>query len=171
MSKIKLRALEPKDIDFLYEIENDWDLWHLSHTQQVFSARILQDYIANADRDIYEVRQFRFAIEIIENQSLIGFIDLFDFDPKNKRAGVGIVILRKYRAKSYGKAALQQLIHYAFKVLYLHQLYANIAVDNLPSIRLFESFGFERTCFKKDWLYNGKDYSDELLFQLINTSE
>ena len=167
MSKIKLRALEPTDIDFLFEIENDRDLWHLSHTQQPFSGRLLQDYIANADRDIYEAKQFRFAIEVVDNQKLIGFIDLFDFDSKNKRAGVGIVIHRQYRNQSYGKEALQQLIRYAFDVLYLHQLYANIAVDNLPSIRLFEAFGFEQTGNKKDWLFDGTAYKDELLFQLI----
>jgi len=170
MSKVKIRALEPKDIDFLFEIENDWDMWHLSHTQQPFSARLLQDYIANADRDIYEAKQFRFGIEVIENQRLVGFIDLFDFDPKNKRAGVGIVIQQKYRHQSYGKAALQLVIDYAFNILYLHQLYANIADDNLPSIRLFESFGFERTGIKKDWLFDGKNFKDELLYQLINKS-
>ena len=168
MAEVKIRALEPKDIDFLFEIENDWDMWHLSHTQQPFSARLLQDYIANADRDIYEAKQFRFGIELNDNQQLIGFVDLFDFDPKNKRAGVGIVIHQKYRSKSHGKAALQLVIDYAFKILYLHQLYANIAVDNLQSIRLFESFGFERTGIKKDWLFDGKDYKDELLYQLIN---
>ena len=167
MSEVKIRALEPKDIDFLFEIENDRDMWHLSHTQQPFSARLLQDYIANADRDIYDAKQFRFGIEIIENKQLIGFIDLFDFDPKNKRAGVGIVIHQKYQNKSYGKTALKLVIDYAFKILYLHQLYANIAVDNLPSIRLFETFGFERTGIKKDWLFDGKDYKDELLYQLI----
>ncbi len=166
MSKIKLRALEPKDLDFLYEIENDTDLWHVSQTHQPFSAHLLQQYIAKADQDIYSARQFRFAIET-GNGTLAGFIDLFDFDPKNKRAGIGIVIHNKYRKKGYAKAALKQVIAYGFKILYLHQLYANIAVNNLPSVQLFETAGFQLAGIKKDWLFDGDNYTDEALYQLI----
>jgi len=167
MSAILLRALEPKDIDFLFELENDQDLWHLSQTQQPFSAHLLRDYIAHADRDIYEAKQFRFAIELSDKQRVVGFIDLFDFDPKNKRAGIGIIIHRKYQGFGFAKAALKLVMDYAFKILYLHQLYANIAMDNLPSIQLFESVGFELTGNKKDWLFDGDTFKDELLYQLI----
>ncbi len=169
MSVILLRALEPKDIDFLFELENDQDLWHLSQTQQPFSAHLLQNYIANADRDIYEAKQFRFAIELSDKQQVAGFIDLFDFDPKNKRAGIGIIIHRKYQGFGFGSAALKLVMDYAFKILYLHQLYANIAIDNLPSIQLFESAGFELAGHKKDWLFDGETYKDELLYQLIKS--
>ncbi len=167
MPDIKLRALEPEDIGFLDEIENDWDLWYLGQTQQPFSSRVLRNYIINADRDIYEAKQFRFAIEIVENQKLIGFVDLYDFDPKNRRAGVGIIIHDRYRGRSYGKETLKQLVRYAFEVLYLHQLYAEIMADNPASIRLFESLGFEKTGTLKQWYFNGLDYKDGLFYQLI----
>ena len=165
--KVRLRALEPGDLDFLYELENDRDLWHLSHTQQPFSKDLLREYIAQADKDIYEVKQFRFAIELIDNQKLIGFIDLFDFDPKNRRAGVGIVIHQRYRQQGLGHEALQLLIDYARNILFLHQLYANISADNLSSIQLFEKNGFRLIGNKKEWNFNGKTYTDELMYQLI----
>jgi len=168
MTKIRLRALEPKDIDFLYDIENDRDLWHLSHTQQPFSAHLLQHYIDQANQDIYAAKQFRFAIEVVDNKQLIGFIDLFDFSPKNKRAGIGIVIHKNYRHKAYGKAALKSVIDYAFNILYLHQVYANISVDNLTSQQLFESMGFVLSGVKKEWNFDGRQYVDEKLYQLIS---
>ncbi len=171
MSKIRLRALEPGDLDFLSRIENDKSLWHLSHTQQPFSKQLLAQYIQEADRDIYEAKQFRFAIEAAENQALIGFIDLFDFDPKNRRAGVGIILDEQYRKQGYGYAALTAVIDYAFKILFLHQLYANISIDNPASIRLFEECGFIKTGCKKDWNFNGNEYVDELLYQLLNNNQ
>jgi len=164
---IRLRALEPQDLEFLYEIENDTDLWHLSHTQQPFSRDLLREYIAQADKDIYEVKQFRFGIELIDNQKLIGFIDLFDFDPKNRRAGVGILIHRAYRQQGLGNTALKLLIDYAQNILFLHQLYANISADNLTSIRLFEKNAFRLIGNKKEWNFDGNNYSDELMYQLI----
>jgi len=165
--KIRLRALEPRDLDFLYEIENDRDLWHLSHTQQPFSKDLLRQYIAQADKDIYEVKQFRFGIELIDNQKLIGFIDLFDFDPKNRRAGVGILIHHTYRQQGLGDVALKLLIDYTQNILFLHQLYANISADNLTSIQLFEKNGFRLIGTKKEWNFDGKTYTDELMYQLI----
>jgi diamine N-acetyltransferase len=60
----------------------------------------------------------------------LGLIDLFDFDPKNNRAGVGIVIQNKdNRSQNIGSEALQLLIEYAFYNLNLHQLYANIGTE------------------------------------------
>lgn len=168
-SIVRLRALEPGDIDFLYQLENDMDLWYLSHQQQPMSRMLLMKYIQEADKSIYEVGQFRLAIEKTKGGELLGFIDLFDFDPKNKRAGIGIIIKNsEQRNRGYGKAALQQLIKYCFRVLHLHQIYANIAVDNPASIRLFESLGFERSGLKKEWNFDGENYQDEYFYQLIN---
>jgi len=168
MDLIQLRALEPSDIDFLYQVENDRDLWHLSHTQQPFSRKLLEQFIRESDRNIYEARQLRLAIELTEPKTLIGFIDLFDFDPKNRRAGVGIVIHKDYQNQSYGSQALKTLIEFAFNVLFLHQLYANISVDNLSSIQLFEKHGFQLIGVKKEWNFNGADYTDEAMYQLIS---
>lgn len=166
--KIKLRALEPQDLDFLYQIENDTNLWEVSTTQTPYSKFVLKQYLDNAHRDIYEVKQLRLVIADLESRA-IGLIDLFDFDPKNKRAGVGIVISsEENRQKGYASEALKLLCRYAFTHLQLHQLYANIGEDNEKSIRLFEKSGFVKSGTKKDWnFYNGK-FQDEHLYQFIN---
>ncbi len=167
--RIKIRALEPTDLEFLYELENDSDLWYLGNQHQPMSRYLLMKYIQEADKDIYEAGQFRFAIEKTDTNELLGLIDLFDFDPKNKRAGVGIIIKNtNNRKQGFGKEALKELINYGFNILHLHQLYANISKDNLISISLFESLGFEKTGCKKDWNFNGKDFDDVLFYQLIN---
>jgi diamine N-acetyltransferase len=105
-----------------------------------------------------------------ESNIAIGLIDLFDFDPKNKRAGIGIVIQKEVdRSNGFGKEALDLLINYSFKQLQLHQLFANIGADNVPSLNLFTTFGFEKIGVKKDWNYSNNAFQDELLFQLINS--
>jgi diamine N-acetyltransferase len=109
------------------------------------------------------------AICIKNSRIPIGLIDLFDFDPKNNRAGIGIVIQNETdRSKGFGKEALGLLIDYSFKQLQLHQLFANIAVDNVSSLNLFATFEFEKIGVKKDWVYSNNSYQDEILFQLIN---
>jgi len=109
-------------------------------------------------------------LAICKNDSAdaIGLIDLFDFDPKNKRAGVGIIIQDENdRHSGYGKEALGLVIGYAFNQLQLHQLYANISTENSASLTLFTTFGFEKIGVKKDWNFTRNRFHDEALFQLI----
>jgi diamine N-acetyltransferase len=164
-----LRALEPEDLDFLYHIENDEMIWEISNTQTPYSKFLIRQYLENAQQDIYEAKQLRLAICLHHTNQAIGLIDLFDFDIKNKRAGIGIIIQEPTnRHNGFGKEALGLLIHYAFKQLQLHQLFANIAVHNEASLKLFATFGFQKIGIKKDWIYSNGNYTDEAVFQLIN---
>ncbi|SDB43883.1 diamine N-acetyltransferase [Flavobacteriaceae bacterium MAR_2010_188] len=165
--QIYLRALEPEDLDFVHEVENDESLWHLSNTQSPFSRFIIKEYISNAHRDIYEMKQLRLVI-CDKEDSAIGMIDVFECDFKNQRAGIGILIKDSVnRKKGYGKEALSLLTNYCFSRLNLHQLYCNIYEDNLASISLFKSVGFREVGLKKDWSYYEGKFRNEYLFQLI----
>jgi diamine N-acetyltransferase len=107
-------------------------------------------------------------IDHIEDKAAIGTIDIFDFDPFHKRAGIGILIENEaYRRKGYGSMALKCLIDYCFKTLQLHQLYCNILSNNCESMELFKKQGFVECGIKKDWIKSSDGYIDEHLFQLI----
>ena len=137
-----LRALEPNDLEFIYAIENDESVWEISHTQTPYSRFLVRQYLENANQDIYEAKQLRLAICENDDENAIGLIDLFDFDPKNNRAGIGILIKNNNdRNQGIGTEALGLLINYAFYNLNLNQLYANIDTQNIGSLKLFTNFG------------------------------
>ncbi len=164
---IYLRAIEPEDLDFLFSIENNEEFWEVSHTQKPFSRFLLKQYLENSHLDIYEIKQLRLIIENTAKKS-VGMIDLFDFNPQHKRAGIGILITPEEQGNHYAYEALEILKKYAFSVLNLHQLYANICEDNLKSISLFRKCGFVQSGIKKDWILSNNEYKNELLFQLIH---
>ena len=165
---IYLRALEPEDLEFIYNIENDESIWEISHTQTPYSRFLIKQYLENAHQDIYEAKQLRLVICEKETQNTLGFIDLFDFDPKNLRTGIGILLQNpESRQKGFGSEALELVIAYAFTHLQLHQLYANISTENEVSLALFAKFGFETIGIKKQWNKVGNSYKDEWLVQLI----
>jgi len=167
-TNIYLRALEPEDLEFVYAIENNELVWEVSNTETPYSRFLIRQYLENAHQDIYEAKQLRLAICLNNSQEAIGLIDLFDFDPKNNRAGVGILINdAQNRNKGIGSEALALIVDYSFEQLQLHQLYANIGTDNEISIQLFTKFGFQKIGIKKDWIKVNNRYKDELLFQLI----
>ena len=167
--EISLRALEPEDLELLYLWENDTGIWHLSNTLVPLSKYVLKKYLENALLDIYELKQLRLIIQHNKSGHGIGAIDLFDFDPFHRRAGIGILIAAKEeRRKGYAKEALETLMNYCFQVLQLHQLYCHIASTNKESLGLFQGAGFQLVGEKKEWLFNGKGYDSEWLLQYIN---
>ena len=167
--EIKLRALEPEDLELLYEWENNDSYWVISNTVSPFSKYTLKRYIENSHKNIYETCQLRLMIEHIDDKVAFGTIDIFDFDPFHKRAGLGILIANEaYRQKGYASMALTCLIEYCFKTLQLHQLFCNILSNNIESIDLFKKLGFVRCGVKKDWIKTSDGYADEHMFQLIN---
>ncbi|WP_412985462.1 GNAT family N-acetyltransferase [Pontimicrobium sp. IMCC45349] len=165
---IYLRALEPEDLEFVYAIENDETVWEISNTQTPYSKFLIKQYLEQAHKDIFEVKQLRLVISSYNNEAL-GLIDIFDFDFSNGRAGVGLLIKdTENRAKGFGSEALKLLVNYSFKKLQLHQLYCNISEENTASIKLFENEGFKQVGLKKDWNFVEGHYKNEYLYQLIN---
>jgi len=164
---IKLRALEPDDLNFLYQIENDTNNWKVSETKIPFSKYLLYQYLENLGEDITKTGQLRLVIEDKNTKDSLGLIDLFDFDSINKRSGVGIIVNPKSRELGVGGKALRLLRKYSKDTLNLHQLYCEIQSDNTKSISFFEKNGFKHTGTKKDWTLSNKEYSDVLFFQKI----
>lgn len=164
-----LRALEPEDLDFLFRLENDTTLWEVSETTAPYSRALLQEYLNQQHRDLWEVQQLRLVIERVEDHKAIGLIDLFEIDARNRHAGVGIVIHQEGdRQKGVGGEALELLCDYAFNLLGLHQVYAKVGVENTASQFLFERHGFIKAGLLKDWRYSNGRFSSVTLYQRIS---
>lgn len=164
---IRLRAPEPEDLDKFYSWENDTSTWGFGSTITPFSRFTLKQYLIDSNNDFYSDKQLRLVIVHKESEEAIGAIDLYDFDPFNSRAGVGIFIDEDYREKGIGHQALLLLEEYASEFLKIHQLYANISTKNNASIGLFTKCGFKKAGELKDWLSRSEGYDNIFVFQKI----
>ena len=149
IEKIALGPLENSDFDFSKRIENNTDNWQLGSERKEYSDKELSAYITNAKTDIKVANEFHFVIDL--NSAPIGFIDLFDYTANS--AGVGVIITDSYRNKGFAKQALHLLSDYAFTTVKIFKLYCTIAKDNLASIKLFTSCGFELEKEEKELQY------------------
>ena len=130
---IKLRALEPEDLEFLFQIENNEIFWEVSHTQTPFSKFMIKNYLENAHLDIYETKQLRLIIEEKSNANKVGMIDLFDFNPQHKRAGIGILIHPDSQQKGFASEALSILIRSFALVTVVGSVYAVVVATSVLS--------------------------------------
>lgn len=166
---IVLRAVEPEDLEILYRWENSTVLWYHGNTLAPYSKLVLRQYINDSlEMDIYQSKQLRLMIDLVEQKVTIGTIDLYDIDAHNRRAGIGILIDDDYRRRGFAKQALELMSNYAFDFLYLHQIYAYIAQSNTNSISLFEKAGYQSVGILKDWLQRGEEFEGVYLSQLLN---
>lgn len=166
--KVRLRALEPEDVDYLYKWENDPLVWEVGETIAPFSRDTLRKFIENQQYDIFRTRQLRLVVCGQPDGKPVGMVDLFDFDPINQRAAVGIIICDEAdRRQGYASEALSLLLDYAREAFGLHQVYCGVESSNLASLTLFQSCGFEQIGLKRDWSRTGNGWRDEYLLQKI----
>ena len=169
---INLRAPEPSDLEFLYEIENDSSVWNFGNTLVPYSRFQIEQYLLSVQHDIFSEKQLHLMIETrtkgMHNQC-IGTVDLFEYDPHHQRAGIGIVIIESEREKGFAAEALDLIIDYGFNILKLHQLYCTISANNKKSLMLFEKKGFIPCGVKQDWRLEEGEWVDEIMLQLLKS--
>jgi diamine N-acetyltransferase len=162
---VSLRALEPEDLEFLFALENDPDLWAASDVLPApISRHALREYLRHSAASLDEAGQMRLIISD-ENKAPVGTLDLYDYSALHQRVGVGITILKSERQRGYAHQALAKLLPYAREALRLHQLYCTIVEGNTASIRLFEKTGFQKIGVRRDWLRSNTPH------EWINTVE
>lgn len=158
---LRLRKIEPSDLPFLYQWENDATMWSDSDTHNPLSRHELRQYIESSMGDIYRDGQLRL---VIDNEGVtLGCIDLFDFDARNRKAAVGMYIAPNMRGKGFGKKSVELLLDYVFNFLKLRMVYAIIGVKNHSCSRIYESLGFVPSSILKAWTLE----DDAILWQKL----
>lgn len=163
---LRLRALEPEDLELVFQMENDSSLWQYGCNNVPFSRFTIRQYLEENRNDIYQDGQLRLVIEQ-EGQG-VGLVDLCNFDARNHRAEVSIALLQDYRGQGIGVQTLTLLSEYVRQMGILHSLYAIVAKQNEAGMRLFASAGYKEKGLLSDWLCSSEQtYIDAVLFQLV----
>lgn len=163
--RLKLRAMEPEDLEKLYEWENDTSLWEVGNTRQPYSKYALKEYLLQADKNIYETGQLRLMIVEQVGNETIGTVDLFDFDVHNSRIAFGLFVDKSYQGKGFATSALRLIENYVFDFLNLNQLYCHISASNVASRKMFEKENYESNGVLKQWIRTANSFEDIIVFQ------
>ena len=163
---IRLRALEPADLKFLYTIENDPDIWSLGTPAAPYSCYFLKQYIAMQSGEAFTNETLRLVIEV--GQRPVGLVDLFNYDEIGRSAEVGIAILKSERGKGYSSEALTLMETHARDMLNIRMLYARTPLYRAESSSsLFENSGYIHVATLPQWHFYKGGYEDLQVFQKI----
>ena len=165
-SSIKLRTVVPEDIDLIYKWETSTDAYERSDDFRLISRESVELFIEQStDADIFIKQQARFMA--YDGNHTVGCVDLFNYDPYNRHADVGIIVDRPFRRKGYATKMLCLIEEYAKSSVNLHQISCSVGQDNTASIRLFEKCGYIHCGTLAQWIWDGKEWIDKHIYQKI----
>ena len=162
---ITLRAIDPEDVEIMYEVESDESALKYSDYLAPLSRELLRAYAITYDADPFRSGQIRRVIDISGTPG--GIADLFDISPRHLRADTGIYILPEFRSKGLATEGIECLKEYAKIRLGLHQLTATISENNKNAIRAYREAGFIQTGTRPDWIRTPDGYEKVVLLSAI----
>ncbi len=163
-STLRLRALEPGDVDTLYLWENSPEMWEYGFFIAPYSRHQLWEYVRDYDADPLRSGQLRLMINV--GGKTVGAADLYGIDTANRRAMVGVMVAKAHRRKGYALAAINLMADYAAGPLAMRQLASTVAEDNPSSLALFAKAGFKHTATLPLWVRRGSEFVSARVFQL-----
>lgn len=171
--RIRLRALEPEDVDRVYLWENLPGMREYGGVVAPLSRHQIWEYAMNYDANPLASGQLRLIVEVrrpseSEGEGVYvpcGMIDLYDIDARNRRGMVGIMIAPQFRGLGIGAGALAELERYCAGALALRELGAEVATDNEVSAALFRGAGYSEVGRRPRWYVRRDGYAGAVMLQ------
>lgn len=165
-NKVILRNIEPEDLEAIRSMTNDpeqekmivgWSFPTAKKHQEDWYQRILSDR-----------NNMRFTIEY--DNKFSGLIILSNIDWKNRSAETGIrLALDAPRNIGLGTDSLSALVRFAFEELGMNRLNTTILNYNEASLKLHAKCGFIQEGIKKQSVYKGGRFHDEILVAILRS--
>lgn len=152
---IHLRPWLEDDLPALTAMRNDVSL----------QAQLLARARGNRPEQVLEWLQGRsrksdlmlFIIADRQTDKALGFIQVSDLDPVDRRADLGICLLRQCRGQGLGSKAITLIAAYLRDTWAVRKLCLRVRADNAVAIRCYERNGFERCgCLRQHVFIEGR---------------
>jgi ribosomal-protein-alanine N-acetyltransferase len=165
--RLSLRWISEDDVDAFYAIYSNPEVMRYWSTPPL-ANRAAASRLVSEIHDGFERRELlKWGIALRTDDTLIGSVTLFHPDFTHRRAEIGYALGRAQWGNGYMQEALQAVFIYAFEVLDLHRIEADVDPRNAASIRTLERLGFQREGYLRErWQVNG-EIQDALFYGLL----
>lgn len=165
--RVYLRALEPDDYQVSIKWRKDDAIWDmLGGTKYFVSEAYEKSWV---EKTIFESKDIKLAICLIENDKYIGNVYMTDINMVNRSCHSHILIGEsEYWGHGYAREALKLAIDYMFNERNIHRIQANVLESNVASLKMHEKCGYEVEGVLRDAVYKAGKYHNQVVMSLIN---
>ncbi|MBL0887650.1 GNAT family N-acetyltransferase [Myceligenerans indicum] len=174
---VRLRPIEPRDADRLWEGVQDPEGMRLTGTTATFTREQIDKWAATVSD-----RPGRFDWAIVPaamrdgvpvSDELIGEIVLNGIDVDARSANLRLQMLPNYRGRGYGREAIEEVLRFAFvggpehPGPHLHRVGLDVLSINPRAKALYESLGFREEGRLRDVYPDGQGWSDAYVMSVL----
>ena len=166
LGDVVMRALEPKDAEYLYTYRNDWEvIRHLGGFSAGYSRSNLEEWIKRHRNRPDEVL---WTIADSATDQCIGHVGLYQIDSRVRKGQFAILIGDKALwGRGLGTRVTQAVVAWAFGQLNLHKVSLHVLTNNERAIRIYESLGFHSEGVLRDEQFRDEQFLDLMLMAVF----
>lgn len=165
--RISLRRISEEDLGAFFNIFSNAEVMRYWSTPPLADRSAAIELLREIHEGFERRALFQWGIARRTDDALMGTATLFNLDLGNRRTEIGYALGRAYWGNGYMQEALRALLAYAFEVLDLHRIEADVDPRNAASIRTLERLGFQREGFLRErWHVNG-EIQDAFFYGLL----
>ncbi|PZT52251.1 GNAT family N-acetyltransferase [Paenibacillus silvae] len=158
-------------------VESDWQSIHTYTSMPEVTAHTAWGPNTEEDtqayvQDVIRMQQaepreaYELAIVLKKESLLIGGAGLHLVEQSN--AEIGYVLHPAYQGKGYVTEACRALLHFGFRQLGMHRIYAKCRPENPASERVMLRLGMQREgLLREHWFYKGS-YHNSVLYSMLD---
>lgn len=166
-SRLLLRWISEEEVDALYAIFSNPEVMRYWSTRALGDRNAASELLKEIHEGFRNRSLLKWGIARRLDDTLVGTTTLYNLDFNNRRAEMGYALGRAHWGNGYMQEALKSLLTYAFEVLDLHRIEADVDPRNVASIRTLERLGFQREGYLRErWQVDG-EIQDALFYGLL----
>lgn len=163
-TRVRLRALEPSDVDAFYTWNQDTgNQRKLAHVWLPSSRAALKQWLEKQSAKRTEGDEFMLVIENLEGE-FVGVISTHHCEPRVGCFQYGIGIMPAHQRRGYAHEAMRLVLRFMFLERRYQKVTAEIFSYNEPSQKMHEAFGFQFEGRIRRTLYTNGEYHDQLFY-------
>ena len=168
--RLILRKLNKHDAEDLYEYCKSYKSARFSKWQPHESVAVTKSFINYSLNQAKRGEYFTWGIELKSTGKLIGTCSYNNVDNEYKIAEIGYGLTEAYHGNGYAKEAVEKILEYGFCTVGFIRMYAQVVKENISSINLLETIGFECEGLLKNGVYLKGTPADVFIFGITDSA-
>ncbi|MBN2048728.1 MAG: GNAT family N-acetyltransferase [Anaerolineaceae bacterium] len=164
-NKIRLRGMEKDDWKHFFAWDQDTEMSRAAYEIPFpRGADGSQKWAEEAALKPSEHDEFRFVIETLEDNQMVGTLNTHSCDLRNGTFSYGLAIAAEHRQRGYASEAISLVLNYFFLELRYQKCTVSVYSFNTASEKLHEKLGFTLEGRIRRMKFTGGQYYDHLEF-------
>lgn len=169
--EITLRKIEKTDLDGLYSIYNNENLFKYRPGTVKNNKSTVENMISHFERDFGKKKIIYLGICSNEDtKRIIGVAEIFDFDEKVNMVTIGYTLNEDYWGQGFATKTVEALLDYLFNTIGINRIQAFVMPINIKSKNVLERNRFiKEGTIRQGAIWKGKGIVDLDLYSVLKS--